>query len=250
MLYMADAYTGKAHVTADQVGDYNAGISGADCVLAIGEKLRAEILSANKVRIYDGVFLFGGRRSGITAGSYEDVTIENGTQAQKRNDLICAKYEKDSATSRENLTLTVIKGTPGSAAADPAVPEGTIRGGSATCYMPLYRVKLDGINLTAVERIPPVRMTAAEVEAKMKSLEAKLPVVEQETYKGIGQSYLYVANKPGYVLDNAYNYARNYNDTHITEISYDTSNQVYVVQADRTISTSAEIALRLIWVAV
>lgn len=250
MLYMADAYTGKAHVTADQVGDYNAGISGADCILDIGEKLRAEILSANKVRIYDGVFLFGGRRSGITAGSYEDVTIENGTQAQKRNDLICARYEKDSTTSKENLTLTVIKGTPGSTAADPAVPEGTIRGGSATCYMPLYRVILDGINLTAMERIPPVRMTAAEVEAKMKSLEAKLPVVEQETYKGIGQSYLYVPNKPGYVLDNAYNYARNYNDAHITGISYDTSNQVYVVQADRTISTSAEIALRLIWVAV
>ena len=53
MLYMADAYVGKAHVTADQVGDYNAGISGADCILDIGEKLRAEILSANKVRIYD-----------------------------------------------------------------------------------------------------------------------------------------------------------------------------------------------------
>ena len=174
MLYMADAYVGKAHVTADQVGDYNAGISGADCILNIGEKLRAEILSANKVRIYDGVFLFGGRRSGITPGSYEDVTIENGTQAQKRNDLICAKYEKDSATSRENLTLTVIKGTPGSAAADPAVPEGTIRGGSATCYMPLYRVKLDGINLTAVERIPPIRMTAEEMEEAFASLNDRL----------------------------------------------------------------------------
>ena len=174
MLYMADAYVGKAHVTADQVGDYHAGISGLDCILNVGEKLRAEILSANKVRIYDGAFLFGGRRSGITAGSYEDVTIQNGTQAQKRNDLICAKYEKDSTTSKENLTFTVIKGTPGSTAADPSVPAGTIRGGSAVCYMPLYRAKLDGINLTGVERIPAVQKTAAEVEAEISALNVNL----------------------------------------------------------------------------
>lgn len=174
MLYMADAYMGKAHVTADQVGDYNAGISGRDCVLNVGEKLRAEILSANKVRIYDGAFLFGGRRSGITAGSYEDVTIQNGTQAQKRNDLICAKYEKDSVTSKENLTFTVIKGTPGSTAADPTVPAGTLRGGSAVCYMPLYRVKLDGINVTAVEKMFAVRKSMEEVEGIVDELNDNL----------------------------------------------------------------------------
>lgn len=248
MLYMTDAYVGKAHVTADQVGDYNAGISGADCILNIGEKLRAEILSANKVRIYDGVFLFGGRRSGITAGSYEDVTIENGTQAQKRNDLICAKYEKDSATSRENLTLTVIKGTPGSAAADPAVPEGTIRGGSATCYMPLYRVKLDGINLTAVERIPAVRMTAAEMEEELASLKNKI-MVEQITVKGIGESYFYIGDKTGYILMNVYNYAREYNTADVVKISHNVAQKIYYVFVDQPQPTTSSMALRLFWLA-
>ena len=246
MLYMADAYTGKAHVTADQVGDYNAGISGADCVLNIGEKLRAEILSANKVRIYDGVFLFSGRRSGITAGSYEDVIIENGTQAQKRNDLICAKYEKDSATSRENLTLTVIKGTPGSTAADPAVPEGTIRGGSAACYMPLYRVKLDGVNLTAVERIPPIRMTAEEMEEELASLNDRLKkriMVEQITVKGIGQSYFYIGEKDGYVLMNVYNYAREYNTADVVRISHNVAQKIYYVFVEQVQPTTSSMAL-------
>ena len=175
MLYMADAYMGKAHVTADQIGDYNAGVSGSGCVLNVGEKLRAEIINANLVRIYDGAFIFQGyRRSGITAGSYEDLTIENGTQAQKRNDLICAKYEKDSTTSKENLTLVVIKGTPGDTASDPDIPEGDVRSGSAVCYMPLYRVKLDGINLTAVEKLFTVRKTLEEIEGDVKALNSQI----------------------------------------------------------------------------
>ena len=176
MLYMADAYMGKAHVTADQIGDYNAGVSGSGCVLNVGEKLRAEIVNTNLVRIYDGAFIFQGyRRSGITAGSYEDVTIENGTQAQKRNDLICAKYEKDAATSKENLTLVVIKGTPGDTASDPEIQEGDVRSGSAVCYMPLYRVKLDGINLTAVEKLFTVRKTLEEIEGDVAALNSQIP---------------------------------------------------------------------------
>lgn len=175
MLYMADAYMGKAHVTADQIGDYNAGVSGSGCVLNVGEKLRAEIVNANLVRIYDGAFIFQGyRRSGITAGSYEDVTIENGTQAQKRNDLICAKYEKDAAISKENLTLAVIKGTPGDTASDPEIPEGDVRSGSAVCYMPLYRVKLDGINLTAVEKLFTVRKSLEEIEGDVAALNSQM----------------------------------------------------------------------------
>lgn len=184
MLYMADAYMGKAHVTADQIGDYNAGVSGSGCVLNVGEQLRAEIVNANLVRIYDGAFIFQGyRRSGITAGSYEDVTIENGTQAQKRNDLICAKYEKDAATSKENLTLAVIKGTPGDTASDPEMPEGDVRSGSAVCYMPLYRVKLDGINLTAVEKLFTVRKTLEEIEGDVAALNSHLTGIRDAVYK-------------------------------------------------------------------
>lgn len=173
MLYMADSYQGTAHVTADQVGDYNSGVTGSDCILSIGEGLRAEVMSANKVRIYDGAFLFGGRRSGITAGSYEDVTIENGSQNTYRYDLICAKYEKDTSTSKENITLTVIKGTPGETV-DPDVPEGEIRGGSTTCYMPLYRVIINGITIDSVEQIPPTRKTVEELETGLTAANAAI----------------------------------------------------------------------------
>lgn len=174
MLYMIDAYKGVAHVTPEQVGDYNVGITGGGCVFNVGEKLRAEVVNSNKIRIYDGAFLFQGRRSGITPGSYEDVTIENGTQAQKRNDIIAAKYIKDGTTSKENISLVVIKGTPGTTATDPNITDGNIRGGDSACYMPLYRVKLNGINIEGVEQLFKSRKSFEEIEAELTELNDNL----------------------------------------------------------------------------
>ncbi len=169
MLYLVDGYAGTPHITAPQVGDYNAGITGGgSCVFNVGEKLRAEMVNANTVRIYDGCFLFqGSRRGGIQAGSYEDVSIDNGTQDQKRNDLILIKYEKDSSSQKESLSLAVLKGTPGASAQDPSYSEGDIREGDLVCYMPLYRVKLDGINMTGVEKLFTERKSTVQLEQEL-----------------------------------------------------------------------------------
>ena len=169
MLYLVDGYAGTPHITAPQAGDYNAGITGGgSCVFNVGEKLRAEMVNANTVRIYDGCFLFqGSRRGGIQAGSYEDVSIDNGTQDQKRNDLILIKYEKDSSSQKESLSLAVLKGTPGAGAQDPSYSEGDIREGDLVCYMPLYRVKLDGINMTGVEKLFTERKSTVQLEQEL-----------------------------------------------------------------------------------
>ena len=174
MLYLVDGYAGTPHITAPQVGDYNAGITGGgSCVFNVGEKLRAEMVNANTVRIYDGCFLFqGSRRGGIQAGSYEDVSIDNGTQDQKRNDLILIKYEKDSASQKESLSLAVLKGTPGASAQDPSYSEGDIREGDLVCYMPLYRVKLDGINMTGVEKLFTERKSTVQLEQELDGKQA------------------------------------------------------------------------------
>ncbi len=176
MLYMVDGYAGTPHITAPQVGDYNAGITGVgSCVFNVGEKLRAESVNANTVRIYDGSFLFQGyRRGGIQTGSYEDVTIENGTQDQKRNDIIAVRYEKDSASQTESFSLAVLKGTPGADGEDPSYTAGDIREGDLVCYMPLYRVRLEGINLTGLEPLFAVRKTMAELEAEVGELKDDL----------------------------------------------------------------------------
>ena len=88
----------------------------------------------------------------ITAA--ESVTISNGSQGMKRNDIICAHYHRDSSTGVEKVELVVLKGTPNAtAAADPTIPSGKILSGAVDAYMPLWRIPLDGITVGTPVRL-------------------------------------------------------------------------------------------------
>ena len=86
--------------------------------------------------------------------SAESVTISNGSQGMKRNDIICAHYHRDSKTGNENVALTVLKGSPNAtAAADPTIPSGKILSGAVDAYMPLWRIPLNGITVGTPVRL-------------------------------------------------------------------------------------------------
>ena len=153
-MQIIDGYCNEPNIFADDIGEYNTAIWGTrDCVLPAGERLGYELVSNNEIKIKDGVFSTQGRRGVIKKGTAESCIIENGTQAENRNDLIVIEYAKDSSTLVESHTLKVIKGTPGEAATDPDVVTGDIQAGDVLHQMPLYRVKLEGLNVVAVERL-------------------------------------------------------------------------------------------------
>ena len=153
-MQIIDGYCNEPNIFADDIGEYNTAIWGTrDCVLPAGERLGYELISNNEIKIKDGVFSTQGRRGVIKKGTAESCIIENGTQAENRNDLIVIEYAKDSSTLVESHTLKVIKGTPGEAATDPDVVTGDIQAGDVLHQMPLYRVKLEGLNVVAVERL-------------------------------------------------------------------------------------------------
>lgn len=153
-MQIIDGYCNEPNIFADDIGEYNTAIWGTrDCVLPAGERLGYELVSNNEIKIKDGVFSTQGRRGVIKKGTTESCIIENGTQAENRNDLIVIEYAKDSSTLVESHTLKVIKGTPGEAATDPDVVTGDIQAGDVLHQMPLYRVKLEGLNVVAVERL-------------------------------------------------------------------------------------------------
>lgn len=153
-MQIIDGYCNEPNIFADDIGEYNTAIWGTrDCVLPAGERLGYELVSNNEIKIKDGVFSTQGRRGVIKKGTTESCIIENGTQAENRNDLIVIEYAKDSSTLVESHTLKVIKGTPGETATDPDVVTGDIQAGDVLHQMPLYRVKLEGLNVVAVERL-------------------------------------------------------------------------------------------------
>ena len=149
-LHIVTGYKGENHVTAADIASFQASIFGTgEYVLNRGNKFSTTVVSNNQIRVADGDILMQGRHIRMNEGTYVDLTIENGSQGYFRNDLIVARYTKDSTTGVEDCNLVVIKGT--AVSADPVDPEYTtgdiIEEHVLLNDMPLYRIPLDGLNV-------------------------------------------------------------------------------------------------------
>jgi hypothetical protein len=134
---IVDGMTGTKHISSDDLSALNvATIGKADCVLKYGDDFKLTMASANSATLGTGVGMVGGKRFWNHAAT--SLTIQSGTQGQKRNDIIVARYAKTSA-GIESITPVVIKGTPTTGtAADPEVTANDLK---------LWRVPLNGISV-------------------------------------------------------------------------------------------------------
>ena len=149
-LHLVTGYAGQAHVTAADDGSFNRAIfGGGQYVFDIGNKLAASVVSNNKITIADGDLLMQGRHIRLNEGTTVDLTINNGSQGKLRNDLIVARYTKDSVSGVEQVNLVVIQGTAvDSNPTDPEFTSGDIINDHALLNdMPLYRVPLNGLTV-------------------------------------------------------------------------------------------------------
>lgn len=144
---IVDGMTGTKHISSDDLSALNiATIGKADCVLEYGDNFKLTMASANKATLGTGVGMVGGKRFWNQAAT--SLTVQSGTQGQKRNDLVVARYAK-TGTGIESITPVVIKGAPSTGvAADPAVTSNDLK---------LWRIPLDGISVgTPVKLFDPV----------------------------------------------------------------------------------------------
>lgn len=150
---LVDGKAGTAHISSeDKAIIHQAKFSKSDVVFDWGDAFKCSMSSSNRATIGTGCASIQGLDWHITAA--ESVTISNGSQGMKRNDIICAHYHRDSKTGNENVELTVLKGSPNAAAAaDPAIPSGKILPGAVDAYMPLWRIPLDGITVGTPVRL-------------------------------------------------------------------------------------------------
>lgn len=150
---LVDGKAGVAHISSeDKAIIHQAKFSKSDVVYDWGDAFKCSMSSSNRATVGTGCASIQGLDWHITAA--ESVTISNGSQGMKRNDIICAHYHRDSKTGNENVELTVLKGSPNAtAAADPKVPSGKILSGAADAYMPLWRIPLDGITVGTPVRL-------------------------------------------------------------------------------------------------
>ncbi|MGE8660412.1 hypothetical protein [Bifidobacterium longum] len=150
---LVDGKAGTAHISSeDKAIIHQAKFSKSDVVFDWGDVFKCTMGSANKATIGTGCASIQGLDWHITAA--ESVTISNGSQGMKRNDIICAHYHRDSSTGVEKVELAVLKGSPNATtAADPTIPSGKILSGAVDAYMPLWRIPLDGITVGTPVRL-------------------------------------------------------------------------------------------------
>lgn len=147
--------TGTPHVTSRQFRGMMEGIIGQDSyIITHGENLEPELVTNNKLKIKSGMMCHHGNISTVEIGTYDEVTIQNGTQGMKRIDLIVNRYSKVEGTGIEENNWVVIQGTP--AAEDPVAPEyteGNLQEGDLVDDCPVFEAHLDGINVTEIKKL-------------------------------------------------------------------------------------------------
>lgn len=164
----------EPHIYAEDDAAVYQAIFGGDGVSTIGQACKATVLSNNKVRVADGVICVGGHMARIPYGEYEDCEIMNGQSEKNRNDIIVAKFETTGTGGIDTMTCEVIQGTAGETATDPELAQDDIYTGGKTRELPLYRVKIEGLSIVAVEQMFKLKPTAEELKLLIESVDKKL----------------------------------------------------------------------------
>lgn len=182
--------TGSPHVTSQQFRQIMEGIIGDESyIIAGGENLEPELVSNNALKIRSGMLCHHGNVSCVDTGTYDEVELENGSQGMKRIDLVVNRYTRNEETGIESCDWVVLKGTP--AESSPTVPEytvGNLQNGDLVDDCPVFKVELDGIQVTGVMKMLSVLGSNLSdvpgLVSKVSGLSNYTPMLPRKSYSG------------------------------------------------------------------
>lgn len=169
----------EAHIFAEDDAAIFQSIFGEDGVFAIGDRMKATVINNNQVRVGNGILCVGGHIGRTVYGDYSDMTIENGEISKNRNDIITAVFSTTGEKGIDEFKIEVKKGTPGVVAEDPELTKENLYEGGKLREFPLWRVKLEGINIIGVEQMFKIIPKIPDLEEKIELLNGKIK--EQNT---------------------------------------------------------------------
>lgn len=180
--------TGTPHVTSQQFRQFVEATVGQDSyILQSGENLEPELQTNNSLKIRSGIMAHHGNLSVVDLGTYDEVTIANGTQGRQRIDLVVNRYTRDESTGEEENEWVVIQGAAvTSNPAEPSYIEGNLQNGDLVDDCPVFRIHLNGINVTKVEKL-------LDVAPSIPTLNASLAEKEPIQNRGNRNGYYYKA---------------------------------------------------------
>lgn len=143
---LVTGFAGQAHVDPIDMAHVNAVAFGHDAyLLDTQNKLKPTLETANKLVVDTGDLMIQGHH--FTVVQSEEIALQSGVSGQKRNALVCARYEKAEGTGVESASWVVKYGTSTTdTPTDPAVTSGNILDGVDSVHEePIFRIEYDGI---------------------------------------------------------------------------------------------------------
>ena len=143
---LVTGFAGQAHVDPIDMAHVNAVAFGHDAyLLDTQNKLEPTLETANKLVVDTGDLMIQGHH--FTVVQSEEIALQSGISGQKRNALVCARYDKASGTGIETASWVVKYGTATTGTpTDPDVTTGNILDGVDSVHEePIFRIEYDGI---------------------------------------------------------------------------------------------------------
>ena len=152
--------TGTPHVTSQQFRQFIEGTVGrGSYILNSAENLEPELVTNNKLKIRSGMMCHHGNLSVVEIGTYDEVTIPNGTQGMKRVILIANRYTRNEETGIEESNWHTFIGVsdPDEFKVPTGYTEGNLQEGDLVDDCPVFEIHQDGLNVVEIKKLLPRR---------------------------------------------------------------------------------------------
>lgn len=195
---LVTGFAGQAHVDPIDMAHLNAVAFGHDAyLLDTQNKLEPTLETANKLVVDTGDLMIQGHH--FTVVQSEEIALQSGVSGQKRNALVCARYDKASGTGIETASWVVKYGTATTGTpADPSVTTGNILDGVDSVHEePIFRIEYDGITPGDPILLVPEFRSNAKFRTSIAQVEE---VTVNENIAPKAQVYILIPAKAGYEI--------------------------------------------------
>lgn len=195
---LVTGFAGQAHVDPIDMAHVNAVAFGHDAyLLDTQNKLEPTLETANKLVVDTGDLMIQGHH--FTVVQSEEIALQSGISGQKRNALVCARYDKASGTGIETASWVVKYGTATTGTpTDPDVTTGNILDGVDSVHEePIFRIEYDGI--TPEDPILLVPEFQSNAKFRTSIIQVK-EVTVNENISPKSQVYILIPAKAGYEI--------------------------------------------------
>lgn len=153
----------EAHIYAeDHAAMFKCIIGSGNILFPYGDRFKVTITGSNQIRVGSGLLAIQGHIGTTPINDYEDFVLQNGTSGVVRYDLLVATFESSGLHGTDDFYLEVLTNTT-------SYTTGDLDAGASKTQMPLAKIVMNGLAISAVEQLQTETLSIPDLLAKLNS---------------------------------------------------------------------------------